>query len=291
MICSFCRKTTMVKHQRRSHQPGIHSSELEDEDSSDSDDGESPPTPRPSSQIQWPTNMVTSSRSVMPPRHIVHRAHSFGDFGQQQLDEFSLPQAYNHRHSVSGGASTYNPSIPEHGHQNTLIMARAPSLPPHSSYYVPEQNNPGVATLNTSLPRLQTYHLPRHQRSQEMLQSSPSSYSPGSRASPIVEEEAYYPHRPAQVATYALHSSPIEDQQSTVQFQQLAHHLTQQQYHSTSPQDGQWYDGVAYQAPIEAISQIQAYQQAHISPNIWMQKIDTFDDISLQMPSVRVENL
>jgi hypothetical protein len=71
----------------------------------------------------------------------------------------------------------------------------------------------------------------------------------------------------------------------------MTHHLTQQQYHSASPQDGQWYDNVSYQAPMEVIGQIQAYHQAQVSNNPWIQKLEVFDDISMQMPSVRIENL
>lgn len=272
----------MVKHQRRSHQRGIHSSELDDGDTSDSE-GESPPTPQQSRQLHWSANTV--ARSAMPLRHQLHRAHSFADFGQQQLDGYPLSQSYNHRHSLSGGNPNFNPPIPENGQ----LITRAPSLPAHSSYYVPEQNNPGVATLNTNPPSLQTYHLPRHQHSQEMLQSSPSSYSPVSRASPI-PGEPYYAQQTAQIGAYTLRNSPPVDPQPAVQFQQLAHHLTHQQYQSAAPQDGQWYDNVPYQSPIEVVSQMQAYQ-AQISQNPWMQKIETYDDISLQMPSMRIENL
>lgn len=274
----------MVKHQRRSHQRGIHSSELDDGDTSDSE-GESPSTPLQSRHLHWSPNTVVSTRSAVPVRHQIHRAHSFADFGQQQLDGFPLPQAYAHRHSLSSGHPAFNSPITEHN----PLMGRAPSLPAHSSYYVPEQNNPGVATLNTNPPPLQTYHIPRHQHSQEMLQSSPSSYSPVSRASPM-PGEAYYGQPTGQVSTYALQNSPSAEQQPAVQFQQLAHQLTQQQYQSTSPQDSQWYDNVAYQSPIEVVSQMQAYQ-AQISSNPWMQKIETFEDISMQMPSMRIENL
>jgi hypothetical protein len=276
----------MVKHQRRSHQRGIHSSELDDGDTSDSE-GESPSTPLQSRQLQWPPNAAVSSRSIMPVRNQLHRAHSFADFGQQQLDAYPLPQQYAHRHSLSGGPQAFNSPIPEH---NPMI-SRAPSLPAHSSYYVPEQNNPGVATLNTNPPQLQTYQFPRHQQSQEMLQSSPSSYSPVSRASPI-PGEPYYGQPTAQVAAYAIRNSPPVEQVPTVQFQQqLAQQLTQQQQYQPAPQqDGQWYDNVTYQSPIEVVNQMQAYQ-AQISANPWIQKIETYDDISLQMPSMRIENM
>ena len=299
----------MVKHQRRSHQRGIHSSELDDGETSDSDSGESPSTPQHSSQMQWPQNVTVPTHPVMPHGHHMHRAHSFADFGQQHIDGFHIQQNYSHRHSLSGGAQNFNASIQEQGHHTPMIH-RAPSLPAHSSYYVPEQNNPGVATLNTNPTPIQTYQIPRQQmdrQSQEVLQSSPSSYSSASRASPV-SQEPYYTHHPAQTATYALHnSSPIEQQPMIQYQQQLPQHLAQQhsqpmptpvaqpthvqeQYHP-APQDGQWYENVAYQAPVEVINHIQAYPQANIFHDPWAQKIETFDDPSLQMPSARIENL
>jgi metal regulatory transcription factor 1 len=298
----------MVKHQRRSHQRGVHSSELDDGETSESDSGESPSTPQHSSQMQWPQSVPVSAH-VMPNGHHMHRAHSFADFGHHQIDGYSMQQGYGHRHSLSGGAQNYNGPIAEHGLPNPM-MHRAPSLPAHSSYYVPEQNNPGVATLNTNPTPIQTYQIPRQMDRQEILQSSPSSYSSASRASPVSQEPFYTHHPAAQAATFALHnSSPIEQQQPMIQYQQqLPQHLAQQQsqpmptpisqaphvqeqYHPAGPQEGQWYENVAYQAPVGVISHIQAYPQSHVFPDPWVQKIEAFDDPTLQMPSARIENL
>jgi hypothetical protein len=297
----------MVKHQRRSHQRGVHSSELDDGETSESDSGESPSTPQHSGQMQWPQSVQVSTH-VMPNGHHIHRAHSFADFGHHQIDGYPIQQAFGHRHSLSGGAQNYNGPIQEHSLPNPM-MHRAPSLPAHSSYYVPEQNNPGVATLNTNPTPIQTYQVPRQMDRHEIIQSSPSSYSSASRASPV-SQEPFYTHHPAQAATYALqNSSPVEQQQPMIQYQQqLPQHLAQQhpqpmptpisqapngqeQYHPAGPQEGQWYENVAYQAPVEVISHIQAYPQAHSFHDAWVQKIEAFDDPSLQMPSARIENL
>jgi hypothetical protein len=291
----------MVKHQRRSHQRGIHSSELDDGETSDSDSGESPSTPQHPGHVQWPQTVSIPSHSHMVNGHTMHRAHSFADFGQHHLDGYSVHGPYGHRHSLSGSTHSYPQSIPEHGHP--MLQNRAPSLPAHSSYYVPEQGNPGVATLNTNPTSIQTYHIPRHQTSQEILQSSPSSYSSVSRASPV-SQEPYYTHQSAQAATYALHNSSPVEQQPMVQFQQqqISQHLSQQpmphiqeQYqHPSSQSEGQWFDNVAYQQPVvEVISPVhnlQSYPQA-IFHDPWGPKIEHFDDPSLQMPSARIENL
>jgi hypothetical protein len=302
-LLSFCRKTTMVKHQRRSHQRGIHSSELDDGDTSDSDSGESPSTPQHPGQMQWPQTLNVSSH-VMPHGHQIHRAHSFADFGQH-IDSF--PVQYGHRHTLSGGAHNFHHPIQEQHAPPPHMMHRAPSLPAHSSYYVPEQNNPGVATLNTNPTPIQTYQIPRQsmeRHSQEIMQSSPSAYSSASRGSPV-SQDSYYTHHPAQAATYALHNSSPVEQQPIIQYQQqMPHHLTQQpqplqshtppvheNYHPAQ-QDGQWYDHVAYQPPVvEVIHQIQTYPQTHVFHDPWVQKMEAFDDPSLQMPSARIENL
>jgi hypothetical protein len=298
----------MVKHQRRSHQRGVHSSELDDGETSESDSGESPSTPQHSGQMQWPQS-VPASAHVLANGHHMHRAHSFADFGHHQIDGYPMQQGYGHRHSLSGGAQNFNGTISEHGLPNPM-MHRAPSLPAHSSYYVPEQNNPGVATLNTNPTPIQTYQIPRQLDRQEIIQSSPSSYSSASRASPVSQEPFYAHHPAAQAATYALHnSSPIEQQQPMIQYrQQLPQHLAQQQsqpmptpisqaphvqeqYHSSGPQEGQWYESVPYQGPVEVISHIQTYSQPHVFHDPWVQKIEAFDDPTLQMPSARIENL
>ncbi|CAG8957927.1 hypothetical protein HYFRA_00000269 [Hymenoscyphus fraxineus] len=314
---SFCRKTTMVKHQRRSHQRGVHSSEMEDGETSDSDSGESPSTPQHPGQVHWPQAVGVSHHSVMPHGAQIHRAHSFADFGHHQINEYPLPPNYGaHRHSLSGGPQYGNGSIPEqHAHPNPM-MHRAPSLPAHASYYVPEQNNPGVATLNTNPPPIQTYGIPRQplEHSHEALQSSPSSYSSASRSSPV-SQDPYYTHQSAQAATYALHnSSPIEQQQPIMHYQlpqqsqtgpmpvgapQAAH--SQEHYHPAPSHDGQWYDSVkyenvkydnvGYQPPVEVISAVQGFPHNTVFQNPWIQKIESFDDPSLQMPSARIENL
>jgi hypothetical protein len=65
-----------------------------------------------------------------------------------------------------------------------------------------------------------------------------------------------------------------------------------QEQYQPAQQDGQWYDHVAYQPPVvEVIQQIQTYPQQHIFHDPWAQKIENFDDPSLQMPSARIENL
>ncbi|KAK2629836.1 hypothetical protein QTJ16_000656 [Diplocarpon rosae] len=307
--CSFCRKTTMVKHQRRSHQRGIHSSELDDGDTSDSDSGESPSTPQHPGSMQWPQSLLVPQHAVHG--HNMHRANSFADFGgHHSIEAYPMHQQFaSHRHSLSGGAQHHYPGPMQehpHPHPHQHIMHRAPSLPAHASYYVPEQNNPGVATLNTNPAPIQTYQIPRQLERLEVLQSSPSSYSTASRASPVSQESFYTHHPVPQAATYALQNSSPVEQQPMIHYQhsmpQHLHHnglppapinqpQAQEQYHHPAqPQEGQWYDNTsAYQPSIEVVSHIPAYPQVHVFQDPW--KVENFDDPSLQLPSARIENL
>ncbi|KAH6666382.1 hypothetical protein B0J14DRAFT_604741 [Halenospora varia] len=91
-------------------------------------------------------------------------------------------------------------SFASFGSQNTLPFQ-------NSSFYVSEQNNPHVATLNAYLPLTQS----PYQLSQEILRSKPSSCSSTSRASPVPQEVVYT--LPVQVATlWPQHTSLIEKQ-------------------------------------------------------------------------------
>ncbi|KAH6676137.1 hypothetical protein F5X68DRAFT_235339 [Plectosphaerella plurivora] len=262
---SFCRKTTMVKHQRRSHQRGMHPNELLDDCTSDSDSGESPSTPKHAA-MHWPTQGVMPvSQGGLPHAHM-HRAASFGDFGQQMgypvPHQQQHPQ-YAHRHSMSNGAPEYH-GIPEHQqqqppphaqHPGVRMMHRTASMP--HPYYVTEHNNPGVATMNTQqlhpqyqVPRQQQVEglpldIPYHQ-SQNMnpsIQNSPTSYSAASGRSPTVPEGGFYTHRPTQSATYALQNAPPAEHQQPQQGHMAQFHQQQQ------PQQGPHPHPVPSQAP------------------------------------------
>ncbi len=226
----------MVKHQRRSHQRGIHSSELDD-CTSDSGSEESPSTPK-SHAMHWPPQHM----GMMGPNgHHLQRAASFADFGQQ-MGTYAIQQnPYSHRHSLSGGAHEYHgvPQMHPHEaaaqhpqqHPGVQMLQRTSSMPQHS-YYVTEHNNPGVATMNTNPqangqpPMHAQYQIPRqgverlpleipYGQAQAMtgsVQSSPSSFSAVSGRSPSTQD-GFYTHAPTQTATYALHTaSPVEQQ-------------------------------------------------------------------------------
>lgn len=307
---SFCRKTTMVKHQRKTHQRGIHSSEV-DGDSSDSDDGETPGTPQHSSQ-HWPQSYPgVNQHQQLHHLTAMHRAHSYTDFGQQQQQQYLPP--YGHR---TAGPQDYHgaPTSSSHG-----LIIRAPVSQQHS-YYIPEQNNPGVATMNTN--PMSTYHVSRsqperqdsghemsfHQVAQmpvltESIQSSPSSYSSVSGRS--TSQELYYPQQQAvQGSTYAVsHPSPDEQQmhnqryvptslgQTPTQSMIVPKYEPVQDSYPPPPQEQQhWYDASAYHSPIEIVSNTHSLGSAGFY-DPWSAKIEEYQDQSMQMPSARLENL
>lgn len=237
----------MVKHQRRSHQRGIHSSELDD-CTSESGSEESPTTPK-SNGMSWPPPQVPM---IGANGHVLHRAASFADFGQH-VTHYGMPQQYVHRHSLSSGGGvheyhglpshhTQQPPLPMHQHDqvqhaqqqqhpNIQMMQQGPVS--QHPYYVTEHNNPGVATMNTS-PHPSGAHMPPqyHQVPRQgverlpleipynaasglnaSIQSSPSTFSSASSRSDNAQD-GFYTHAPAaQDATYALHSATPGEQQ------------------------------------------------------------------------------
>jgi metal regulatory transcription factor 1 len=188
----------MVKHQRRSHQRGLHPNEILDDCTSDSESGESPSTPKHAG-MPWAPHGVMPNHHGMPHGHTMHRAASFADFGQQ-MNNYNMQQQYGHRHSLSGGPHEYHGQPIHEQHPNVQMLHRTASMPQHS-YYVTETGNPGVATMNTN-PMAPQYQVPRQQVERieipfsapglaTSIQSSPSSFSAASGRSPSTQDGFY----------------------------------------------------------------------------------------------------
>ena len=202
--------------------------------------------------LHWPSKAVAPPRSVVPLENQMHGIHSSSYFLQQQLEGSLLSQAYNHSHScshsrnLSGDFLDFNTPPEEYGPS----MAAVPSRSNHSICYISEQSNPRVATFNTSPSPPQTYHIPCHQPSQDMLQDSSNSYSPISNVNSIPREPHYLQQRP-QISMYALETPPSAERQAVVQ---LPNHLSQLPYQPTFLQDCEWYNNVTFLSPIEVDS-------------------------------------
>ncbi|KAH6874543.1 hypothetical protein B0T10DRAFT_586073 [Thelonectria olida] len=181
----FCRKTTMAKHQRRSHQKGMNPNEPLDNCSWDSDSNESPSTPQTSSMTWSPQDIMAINSSM--PHDALRRASSYPDLGQQMHD-YALQQ-----HQQYLGRQTIPSTVP-------------PEFHPHTS-------NPGIATMTTN-PISPQYQLAQQQVERppiEMpyttpgmaasIQSSRSAFSAASVQSPLMQDGGFYPpqqqHPPA----------------------------------------------------------------------------------------------
>ncbi|KAI0970721.1 hypothetical protein F4678DRAFT_100395 [Xylaria arbuscula] len=291
---SFCRKTTMVKHQRRSHQKGMHLSEIDD-CSSESDGGESPTTPTERAESWTPYSQLPPTL----PGHHLHRAAPFADFGPH-IDEYGNQAQYGHRHSISASDGHEYPdsSVPEQ-HRGMQMLNRLQI--PTNTYYVPEQSNPAVATMNTN--PIQQYQAGSQPESlsQEIscsgpIQSVSSHYSsPTGVRGPPSQGDYFHPSQSPQVLDHQLMV------QVRHQLQQSMHPLSQistvQSVHGAQEQfqqqaghhADQWYSEMPYQAPIEVatIGQIPTYGSVLFEG--WEYKPE--DDPTIQMPSARIDNM
>lgn len=226
----------MVKHWKRTHQRGPHSPELDDMISDGGSDS-APPTPESHSAMPWQSHHAPM---MGHPSHQLQRAASFADFGQQ-MGPHGMQQYPNHRHSLSSNGPPPEYGAPQlgqpglHPHyqqqQQQQILQRTGSLQ-HHSYFVPDQNNPGVATMNTNQPPPYHPQVPRQGIERLPLEipaypngadlassipnSSPGSFSAGSGRSPSTQD-GFYTHvpPPGQAPAYAMHSaSPVTAQQT-----------------------------------------------------------------------------
>jgi metal regulatory transcription factor 1 len=232
--------------------------------------------------------------------HILHRAHSFTDFGHQHMNGYGIAQPYGHKHSNSGGSHGYNDvSVAQEQIQSHMVVPRPPMH--QHTYYIPEQGNPGVATMNTNpnVPIRQYQVAPHNQlrrsasyppQNVASVQSSPGTYSSASSRSPA-PQEGYYTHHPVQPtpAYNSQNASPI-DQQPMMQYQQTPT-MSQAQQHTlvssaplitqVQPQYQHW---MAYQEPVQV-------SPAHCGDalyNPWPDKIDSYGHV---LPSARIETL
>ncbi|KAM0349740.1 hypothetical protein ACHAPU_003569 [Fusarium lateritium] len=298
----------MVKHQRRSHQQGMHPNDIDD-CSSDSDDDESPSTPQHSSMTWSPHDMVHMNQ--VPPHGSLHRASSYADF-ESQVHNYHVPHGYGNRQGIPAGVphEYHSSPVPEQ-HPHVQLVHRASTMP-RQAYYVTEQGNPGVATMTNTVPS--HYQLP-HQVQQrppmEMpysaagittsIQSSPSTFSATSVPSPMVPE-GYYGHQHGNQPAYTA----AESQPAMIQYHQpVQHHMAQphqpvvsQAHHVTSttehypppPVHSQQEQWPQYDPPIEVttIGQLPAYGTGVY--DMYGPKIE-FDDPSLQLPSSRLASM
>ncbi|KAI0451538.1 hypothetical protein F5B21DRAFT_381275 [Xylaria acuta] len=275
---SFCRKITMTKHLRRSHQKGMHSTDIDDS-SSESDGGESPTTP---TQRAIPWQSLSQSLSALPGQP-PHRSPSFGNFGQH-LDEYVGAQTqYGHRHSISATDihEYQDPSVP--GQHGSIQLLQIPT----STYYVPDQTNPAVATMDPN--SIQQYQAGRPQ------ESMPSHFSALSIRGPP-SQGGYYQNQSPQVLQHQVMGpqfrQPIQTSMQSLPQTQAIHHVHGiQEPFQPSHNTGHWYSEIPYNPPIEVptLDHVSGYGSG-LMPG-WDYKPELDDDPTMQMPSARLANM
>ncbi|KAI0200539.1 hypothetical protein F4808DRAFT_154139 [Astrocystis sublimbata] len=297
-VHSFCRKITMTKHLRRSHQKGMHSSEMDDS-SSDSDSGESPTTPTQRA-MHWPLHQAMPTL----PGQIPHRSPSFGHYGQH-LDEYVAAQ-YGHRHSIATSDMSEYQDSASSGHHGAVPMVNRIHIPT-STYYVPDQTNPAVATMNTNPIQQYQTSRPQERSSSDMGyaatningsgQSMPGHFSSLSLRGAHSPGGYYHLNSPHQVMDHQQMMAQFrQPMQSSIQSLpptptvQHVHGLPEQFQQPGNHDAGHWYSDVPYNPPmgVSPIDQVPAYTSGLVTG--WDYKPE-LDDPTMQMPSARLDSM
>lgn len=283
----------MVKHQRRSHQKGMHFSELDD-CSSESDGGESPTTPTPRAMSCTPHSQMISAAIS----HSLHRSASCADF------DYGTQAQYSNRHSISTSDTHeyQDPSIPsQHGSIPMVNRMQVPS----NTYYVTEQNNPAVATMNTT--PIQQYQAGRpytERPPQEIpcpttnmngpIQNIPTPFSPSTSVrGPPSHVNYYHSNQPTQLIDHQI-MAQFQQQITMHALPQIPngqpmHEIQEQFQQPANHHVGPWYDEVPYNPPLEVptIGQLPTYGSGLFAT--W--EFKDLDDPTMQMPSARIDNM
>lgn len=202
----------MVNHQKRNHSSYGHS--LDHDNCPSESDGSGTQSPTPDSHMQFNDPVGQNN-------------FQFNDMQIPASMNFNPhlnihPSQYNHPHNISGqiphgfpGQTVHHQQQHHHHHQPSIVI-QGPISIPMCPFYETDQNNPGVATMNTSM--IAPYTIPRQQPGQIRLeipptaarmtdstQTTPIQYSPASAHSPSV-------HRMYQPPTYPIPPTPVEQQ-------------------------------------------------------------------------------
>jgi hypothetical protein len=314
----------MVKHWKRTHNNhGPPPNGLED---SASEDGSPPPTPdSQTGGMPWPADPNTLSGH---PSHAGHpgqlqRTPSYADFGTH-MTSYSMHQQYPpHSLSPTGMANyhgvpamTQPPPLdathalpPSQQHAGMHMAQQTPRMP--VGYFIPDHNNPGVATMNTL--------------------DSPGAYTVvGGRTPPtnqgfysqiprgqLQQQQQLHQQQQLQQQQEQQLRQQQEQQLRQQQEEQLRQHHQQQeqqlrqqqeQHQHQQQQQQQWHDSGGYQSPVAvplplpmpvpvpvsevSIGSLPVYGSVVGGFNPWDgPKLEFEDDPTMQLPSARIDTL
>lgn len=192
----------MVKHQRGSHQRSLHPNDILDDCTSESDVGNPPITP--GQTISWPMQEVKTP-PTLAHGHPMRRAAQFAFY--HHVNQYGLPEQMSGRHSMLAEVLEY------HAQDASMQMVHQNASMPQKAHYLIDQDNPGIATMNTNVRH--AHHIPRRQferpvietpyntESMTSISSSPASFSPMSGHSQATHNGMYTHQLPA-VSTCSL---------------------------------------------------------------------------------------
>ena len=130
----------MVRHQKTSHERRSHSMQPHDNCTSESDYS-SPRSPQDSG-IPWPAQLPGGQDS-----------HQFHDIQSSSIsfDGLDMHSPYNHSHAIPAATSHAFPGQSMPQQHPSIVLHQGSMSMPGRPFFEPEQNNPGVATMNTSM--------------------------------------------------------------------------------------------------------------------------------------------
>jgi hypothetical protein len=218
----------MVKHQRRSHQRGLHPNEIIDDDSSESEGPESPSTPRLAG-VPWPPQNAAMDHGLMSSVHPIQRAVSVNGY-PHNIGPYAMQTPYQQRQAIPGCHTDYHGNhVMNEQSQSVNMLQRASSMPQHT-YYLGENRNPGVPVMTAQQVQAQ-YAIPRQQNKRPNLdipypgseintpiQNSPGNFSAASGRSPSTHDNLYV-HGASHNGGYTLHHASPQPE-PVVQYQQ-----------------------------------------------------------------------
>ncbi|KAH7186785.1 hypothetical protein DER44DRAFT_858203 [Fusarium oxysporum] len=223
---SFCRKATMVEHQRRSHQYGMNPNDILYDCSSDSEDDEPPLTPQHSAITWSPRDVVSMDQATS------HGPTSYADFDQPVHGQL-MPQQYANRHGIPSNVPRESHGQPIPNYYVDAPTRRRTMTTPGQKHLITERSNPGILTMADTA-------RPHHQLPQQVerlpielpystlaiaapIQTSPSIFSTTPASRPEVQEC---------LCKYLLGKEPeyaqADSQQSMIQYQQHIQNLISQ---------------------------------------------------------------
>lgn len=237
-ISSFCRKTTMVKHARRSHAPGGGvMGESDDED----DDNNSPTTPNGDMRWGLPNQI---GANYWPNNYPQERL-----FNPVEMPKWDFDGRTSQRHYPEHGAriNSLGSNGPQYNPNGNHAQAEMQRRVTYSQFPMHQQRAlPAISPVQQHQVHQIDYHTPyqpQQPRTADVHVQPPSLHnSPGSfhsTPSPPGDVDSYT-HQSAQAATHALHTSATHGQeQPMAHFQQFSEPQQHGLMHMPAPQPPQ----------------------------------------------------